>query len=162
MSQRVLNGLMDGQRHQPPLIIRQTARLLWGMLLWGSSFGLGVACAVQGGPSNAYDPKGRRDPFTPLARDGRLVSGASGTARMAGVSSLVLSGIVWDQGGQSIALVNDTEVRVGETIGDYDVEAIRQDAVVLRHRGQVVLLQLPDEVPSSELPPERSRGGERP
>ena len=43
----------------------------------------------------------------------------------------MLYGILWDPGGNSIAMINDGEVKVGDWVGQYQVKEIRQDAVVL-------------------------------
>ncbi len=93
-------------------------------------------------PSGSYDAKGKRDPFVPLVRDGRLVSTSTDAAASAKPSDIFLAGILWDPGGRSIALINDAEVTVGETINDYQVLEIRQDAVVLDRGGNPVVLQL--------------------
>ena len=98
-----------------------------------------------------YDSGGRRDPFAPLVRDGRLVAATPGT-RVA-TSTPVLYGILWDAGGDSIALINDAEVRVGDAVGDYRVKAIRQDAVVLDNEGEPLVLQI-----TFEPLPKRSSG----
>lgn len=98
-----------------------------------------------------YDSGGRRDPFVPLVRDGRLVAATAG-ARVES-STPVLYGILWDAGGGSIALINDAEVKVGETIGGYRVKEIRQEAVVLDNEGEPLVLQI-----AFEQPPKRSSG----
>jgi len=83
----------------------------------------------------------KRDPFVPLVKDGQILSLLSKTPRVSSVP-LTLGGILWDPAGQSIALINETEVRVGDTIYDYRVAEIRQDAVVLVQGDQSVVLQL--------------------
>ena len=83
----------------------------------------------------------KRDPFIPLVRDGRLLNVASKTPRVSDVP-LSLSGILWDPGGQSIALINETELKVGDTIHEYRITDIREDAVVLMRDGQPVVLQI--------------------
>jgi hypothetical protein len=95
--------------------------------------------APEGG-SARYDSKGRRDPFSPLVRDGRLVGIVQTHAVQ--TSRPVLYGILWDAGGQSIALINDVEVKVGDTVGTYRVVEIRKDAVVLSDGREPVVLQL--------------------
>ena len=77
-----------------------------------------------------YDAKGRRDPFVSLVREGRVVTPVASSASPDGTTP-ILYGIVWDPGGRSLALINDTEVQVGGMIGKYRVEEIRRDAVVL-------------------------------
>ena len=101
-----------------------------------------------------YDAKNRRDPFSPLVREGRIVNATSGTK--VPTSQPILYGILWDPGGQSIALINDVEVKVGDSIEGYRVMEIRQDAVVLRNGGEPVVLQLAFETPPS---PSTTTGG---
>jgi len=69
----------------------------------------------------------------------------------------VLYGILWDSAGNSIALINDTEVKVGDTVKGYRVTEIRQDAVVLTNGGEPVVLQIAFETPPSGT----TTGGER-
>jgi len=104
-----------------------------------------------------YDPGNRRDPFMPLVRDGKFV-GATPGLRWDG-SLPMLQGILWDPAGQSIALINDGEVGVGDTVEGYQVIEIRSDGVVLSDGGEPVLLQLEFEMPSSQPPPSTSKGG---
>jgi len=99
-----------------------------------------------------YDPKGHRDPFVALVRDGRLVGTQPGTRLES--SKPVLYGILWDPGGRSIALINDAEVKVGDTVAGYKVSEIRRDMVVLTNGGEPVVLQIAFE----ELPPPSSVG----
>lgn len=94
-----------------------------------------------------FDAKGRRDPFVPLVRNGELVNVAG---RFGTLDQPVLRGILWDPSGRSIALVNDMEVKVGDLIGGYRVDAIRQDAVVLTvDGGEPLVLQLEFELPGA-------------
>ena len=106
----------------------------------------------------SYDPKGHRDPFVPLVRDGRLVGVAAGTTIQG--DKPVLYGILWDPGGHSIALVNDGEVKVGDSISGYLVKEIRQDAVVLTSGGVPVVLEIAFDAPPSKLAPGATTGGE--
>ena len=90
-----------------------------------------------------YEPGNRRDPFTPLVRDGKIISpSSSGPANPNSVGPLVLDGILWDPKGQSIALVNGTEVKKGDHLGGYVVRDIRQDAVVLEQGNETLVLQI--------------------
>ena len=112
-------------------------------------------------PSFLYDSKGRRDPFVPLVREGRLV--AAGPGAQVEPSKPVLYGILWDPGGHSIALVNDAEVRVGDRIGDYEVREIRLDAVVLNRGGEEPLvLRLAFDAPPASSTPDATTGGQNP
>ena len=101
-----------------------------------------------------YDAKGHRDPFVPLVRDGRIVDVGGLTDR----SHMVLYGILWDPGGESIALINDSEAKVGDAVGKYQVKDIRQDAVVLSDGGEPVVLQLTFEASPSKRSPATTQG----
>ena len=98
-----------------------------------------------------YNAQGRRDPFMPLVRDGRLVSVQG---MLVESSKPVLYGILWDPSGASLALINDAEVKVGDVIGSYRVSEIRKDAVVLMNGGSPVILQI-----SFDTPPAPPAGG---
>ena len=74
----------------------------------------------------------------------------------------VLYGILWDPGGNSIALINDGEVKVGDAVGEYLVKEIRHDAVVLENGGEPVVLRMAFDTPPSKLPPGATKGGEGP
>ena len=106
----------------------------------------------------AYEAQGKRDPFVPLVRDGRLIAPKGGGE----FSSLTLVGILWDPGGQSIALVNDTAVKAGDVLGDYQVQEIRQDGVVLMRDGKPVVLQLSFETaPQAVVSSDKKRRSKR-
>ncbi len=87
-----------------------------------------------------YDRKGRRDPFRPLVVDGRLVKSVEGTQTQKGV--LNLQGLFWDPTGHSMALINNTEVKVGDQIEGYRVMDIRPEAVVLSDGEKPLVLQI--------------------
>ena len=104
-----------------------------------------------------YDAKGRRDPFMALVRDGKYIGTQKGTPL--DTSKPVLYGILWDPAGQSIAMIDDQEVRVGDTVGGYQVAEIRQDAVVLKGGGEPLVLQIDFQTPPSERSPRTATGG---
>ena len=92
--------------------------------------------------AESYDPHGRRDPFGPLVRDGKLIVEPKGPTKPQ-ILLPVLSGILWDAAGQSIALLNDTEARVGDTIaGEYRVTAITAQSVTVEREAQTTILSL--------------------
>ena len=125
-----------------------------GLLAWPAGW-----AAVEAPKLEApfrYNSKSRRDPFVPLVRDGQLVSVTQSTP--VETSKPVLHGILWDPSGQSIALVNDMEARVGDSIGDYQVTGIRHDAVVLSNGGEPLVLEISFEAPPS--PSSATTGGE--
>jgi len=147
--QRVGSSKREVRRHYFEL---RTSNFELIALLLGSLLGLcggrGLAVADQQDQPWSYDPKGKRDPFIPLVRDGRIVS-VTGDPTSPDVSTPLLAGILWDPGGESIALINDTEVRIGERIGGYQVAEIRPDAVVLVREGESLVLQITFEEPAN-------------
>ena len=100
-----------------------------------------------------YNAEGHRDPFMPLVRDGKPIN-VQGV--MTGTAQPVLYGILWDPHGASLALINDSEVKVGDVIGTYRVTEIRQDAVVLANGSSPLVLQISFDTP----PPSGAKGGE--
>ena len=113
-------------------------------LLLAIALAAGPAFAAADAPAEQveqfrYNGKGRRDPFAPLVRDGRLVAVAAAGHES---SRPVLYGVLWDPGGNSIALINDGEARVGDAIADYKVMEIRKDSVVLANGGEPVVLEI--------------------
>lgn len=105
-----------------------------------------------------YDPGGHRDPFVPLVRDGRLV-GMVKPGGSAGPSQPTLYGILWDPKGQSIALINDGEAKLGDTIAGYQVKEIRKDAVVLSNGGEALVLQISFDAPQIPAALDTPTGG---
>jgi hypothetical protein len=105
-----------------------------------------------------YDAKGRRDPFLPLVWNGKLITPIG--QRLSEGAQPELDGILFDPAGDSIALVNGQEARVGEVIGGYRVVEIRQDAVVLEGGEGPVVLRIFEPPPDSSAGPQE--GGERP
>lgn len=115
--------------------------LLIGGVCWQGVCGAEQAVAEQQRSSTPYEANGKRDPFVPLVRDGRVISGV-GSPSATHPSDLLLTGIVWDPRGGSFALIDETEVGVGDTIGGYQVIEIRRDAVVLVRDGKPLMLQM--------------------
>ena len=109
------------------------------------------------GAGFTYDPHGQRDPFVPLVRDGRLVATTPGMRLES--SKPVLAGILWDPGGQSVAIINEEEVKVGDAIGGYKVSEIRKDAVVLTNGGKLVELGISFDTPPAEASKRRTTTG---
>ena len=136
------------------LALRLTGLCLMGSLVMGPLEGGAAAAAepkpsepsvppnAQDAPVMGYDSKGKRDPFVPLVRDGRLVGVASETPTTVSTAPPHLLGILWDPAGHSIALIDNTEVKVGEMVGPYRVTDIRKDAVVLEGEGNTLVLQI--------------------
>jgi hypothetical protein len=94
-----------------------------------------------------YDAQGKRDPFVALVRNGRLVGAVKAGAQVGALPTLF--GILWDPQGQSIALLNDGEAKVGDVVEGYKVLEITRDTVVLENGPEPIILQITfDEEPA--------------
>ena len=82
----------------------------------------------QEGP--IYDSKSRRDPFIPLITRATRVATA-GLEGVQSVDDIMLEGIVWDKGGESIAILNGLIVKEGDEIGSVMIETISENNVIL-------------------------------
>ncbi len=123
--------------------------LVAAVMLAGVSVELAVA--EDAPPAFHYDPKGHRDPFMPLVRDGRVVGLATAGSTMAEPE---LYGILWDPEGRSLALINDREVQVGDVLGDYEVARIEEGQVVLIDgAGEARILRMAFEESLQDAPP---------
>jgi hypothetical protein len=122
--------------------------LFAGVFCWWLALlaGAGVMAETPS-QSQPYDAKGKPDPFVALVREGRFVGTRGTGASASSISDLQLAGILWDPAGYSLALINETEVAVGDMVGSYQVMEIRPDAVVLMREGKAAVLQLLFEKP---------------
>jgi len=90
-----------------------------------------------------YDDKGRRDPFFSLVdEDGRYILGSSLIYSSEGLD---LTGILWDVGGNSSALINNEVVKVGDTTSGYNVEKIGKTSVTVSKDGKEFMIRLSTE-----------------
>ena len=90
-----------------------------------------------------YDPKDKRDPFTPLVdRDGNLLPEYRPATTAV---TLNLEGIVWSEKGESYAIISGAVLREGEMIGDYTVKKIERSRVVLSRGGEISTINLGSE-----------------
>lgn len=97
------------------------------------------------GNATAYDAGGRRNPFAPLITpDGRLLQ--LETEETAGEPrALALEGIIYDKSGLSYAIVNGAVVKIGDSIGEYQVLRIEKHRVVFVKDGQPQTIELKEE-----------------
>lgn len=95
--------------------------------------------ADRGGVPPVYDDKGKRDPLWPLVSS----SGAIHNYEMEFIiSDLNLEGIMFSEQQQSAAIVNGRVVKVADRIGQYTVQDIRPEAVILINGNQRFELRL--------------------
>ena len=128
-----------------------------GLMLVALAAGIASAADSAQKSSFRYDAGGRRDPFVPLILNNRLLG--TDTLHSGDSSKPVLRGILWDPHGQSIALIDDLEAKVGDIVREYRVRSITKDEVVLEgDGGQSVVLQIAFETQPSGA----TKGGEHP
>lgn len=76
-----------------------------------------------------YQSKGKRDPFVPLVVNTPTpVNGLQGVRL---IEDIALEGIVWDEGGNSIAVLNGIIVSEGQRVEDVEIIQIEQTSVTL-------------------------------
>lgn len=90
-----------------------------------------------------YDPHGKRDPFFPLVdKDGNLLP----EIRPVGSAvELNLEGILWDNKGDSYAIISGTVLRVGDVLGDYKIIKIEPRRVILSRGAEEITVNLSSE-----------------
>jgi hypothetical protein len=75
-----------------------------------------------------YDPKGRRDPFVPLI--------TKGEDNIPSLSSLILTGLIWNHKDKLAILEDPTgkgyPMRIGDSLGSATLVDIRSESVVFR------------------------------
>jgi hypothetical protein len=104
--------------------------------------GLFIASAVWAeGGAFLYNDRGARDPFWPLVTSaGALINYETSFT----ISEMTLEGVVSD-GRNGLAIINGAVVEVGKTIGQYVVQKIYSDRVILEKGGQTTELLLKKE-----------------
>jgi len=85
---------------------------------------------------SVYDSHGKRDPFIPLVTpDGRFQRLEPDEAKKE--SGLNLEGIIYDKYGISYAIVDDTVVKIGDFVDDYQVLKIEEKKVTFIKDGEI-------------------------
>jgi hypothetical protein len=105
-------------------------------------FGLALTSVVLADEGEfIYNDHGSRDPFWPLVTaGGALVSYESNFS----VDEMTLEGTIEDGSG-GLAIINGTVVEVGKRIGEYTVQKISPNGVVLEKDGQTTEIRLKKE-----------------
>lgn len=105
-------------------------------------FALAISASFAEGAFK-YDPKNKRDPFTPLIdKDGNLLPEYLSAATAV---TLNLEGIIWSEKGESYAIISGAVLREGEMIGDYTVKKIERSRVVLIRGAEISAINLGSE-----------------
>ncbi len=106
---------------------------------------LSLFCVIGARPEETkftYDSQGKRNPFIPLVTpDGRLLK----LDQQKSAGGLFLEGIIYDKNGLSYAMVNDQVVKIGDTVGDYQVLRIEEKKVVFIKEGEPKEVELKEE-----------------
>ena len=92
-------------------------------------------CVVIMGPLSGNASSGkRRDPFIPLVTpEGRIIQ----PAVPYGEGDIRLEGLIYDENGSSLAIVNGAVARIGDTVRGYRVIKIEENKVVLMKDGEL-------------------------
>lgn len=89
---------------------------------------------AQGDSLFVYNGEGRRDPFAPLvSKEGKLLI-TYGVINS--INDVILEGILYDPGGESIVILNDLVLKENDQIGGIKVEKIEEDRVTLSYKGK--------------------------
>jgi|GEM_PF-1198046 len=117
---------------------------------------IGVAVPVWAGPKEEpkdqapkvfiYNDHGKRDPFWRLVNAQGIVVNAERDPQSSS-TTMVLEGIVYDDSGESVAMVNGNIVKVGDLVGMLVVKEITASSVVLQQGDVVTKLELPSVQP---------------
>lgn len=84
--------------------------------------------AAEEGPF-IYDSKGRRDPFIPLiTQHARAVTALEDAETL---EDIRLEGILWENGGNSIAIVNGILVKEKQAVGNVYIKEIRKNSITI-------------------------------
>lgn len=85
-----------------------------------------------------YNNKGKRDPFLPLVTEtGQILE-----LEPKETTSLNLEGIIFDEKGKSLAVINGVVLEKGEAFDNYLVFEIKEDEVILIRGSEKSVLQL--------------------
>ena len=129
---------------------------LSGLRIHGSrllAVGLLVALMAPGAWA-AYDSKGKRDPFVPLVtpEGRRIYPPGLDEEVISGVAGLVLHGIVYESGDQSMAIINGQILKKGQQLDGMKVLEITPTSVTMQIEGKPHLLRLESSEKETEKP----------
>lgn len=152
------------RRHPSPLAPFLMPLSLAVLIMASARAGWAAEANVKEPAPFQYESGGHRDPFVSLIQE-ESRAGAAGNSTTAESLKPILHGVFWDpEGRQSIALINDQELGVGDLVEGYRLLEIRQNGVVLEKGGEPMVLEItfetPPSKPSSGASPGASAGGE--
>jgi hypothetical protein len=86
-----------------------------------------------------YDDHGKRDPFVPMITStGSIITDDADLS----VDDLSLEGVVLDPKGNSVAVINGKIVKVGDSIGAFQIANIENDQVAVRRAEESFMLKI--------------------
>jgi len=88
-----------------------------------------------------YDSHGRRDPFLPVFFNDTATVIRNLTEDL----TFVLEGIIWEQAGRSMAIINDQILGEHDKINGFEIVRVKQNEVVLSKDGKEISLFLMEE-----------------
>jgi len=86
-----------------------------------------------------YEDRRRRDPFIPLITPEGVLRELE---RRSEDSDMRLEGIIFDESGESLAIINGRVVKVQDEVGGYTILKIEKDKVFLIKEGDILELGL--------------------
>jgi len=89
-----------------------------------------------------YDDHSRRDPFWPLVNSQGVLMHYDGEMS---AGDMILEGIMSDENGNNLAVINGSIVGTGAQIGIYTIKAVDQDRVILLKKDEEFVLKLKKE-----------------
>jgi len=98
--------------------------------------------AAQEDRSFEYNDEGRRDPFWPLVSSSGVILNYDSEFL---ITDLALEGIMAGEDGENYAIINGRILKVSDAIGQFIVEAIDDDRIVLKKGRQKFELKLKKE-----------------
>lgn len=103
---------------------------------------LNIAAANDTSESFSYDDKGKRDPFWALVSSTGMIMNYDSDFL---ITDLALEGIMAGEDGKNFAIINGQILKAEDTIGQFLVERIDDDRIVLRKGKQKFELKLKKE-----------------
>lgn len=89
---------------------------------------------AQAEEAPSYQGAGKRDPFIPyVTNDGQLINVSNEEKEF----TLNLEGIIYEEKGQSLVIINGEILKQNDTIGDIKIIEIRKDSVVYMKNGEL-------------------------
>lgn len=124
-------------RNQKPEYRRQKRLFIWLLVtsaIGGFAFGGGywlLVSSLSFAEDFVYNSKGKRDPFVPLVGPGATYQ-VKEIIDIHSIEDVVLEGIVYDDKGSSVAIINGMILKEGDQAGVVVVEKIESKKVILR------------------------------